>query len=286
MAPDPRHVRAQTRVAAVAETRARAATASLDGMTPQLQLSGQRVLVTGATGGLGRVIAAEFLAHGAAVALQGRDGTALDALREDLLRAVDGGPSDVPNHLHTIPADLLGGSASEAVHRAAEALDGLTGVVNCAGMQPVASFHDIDAVAFDEMLRLNVGAAHETTRAAATRGCDWVTHIASIEAIRPASGHSHYATSKAALVMHARAAALELAPMRVNAVSPGLIHRDHIDTDWPEGVASWRAQAPLGRLVLPEDVANACLFLATPYASAVTGHNLVVDAGMMTTPGW
>jgi 3-oxoacyl-[acyl-carrier protein] reductase len=88
--------------------------------------------------------------------------------------------------------------------------------------------------------------------------------------------------------MHARAAAIEYGPLgiRVNTVSPGLIARPGLEEDWPEGVGRWLAAAPLGRLGTGMDVANACLFLASPIASWITGHNLVVDGGMSAHPAW
>jgi glucose 1-dehydrogenase/3-oxoacyl-[acyl-carrier protein] reductase len=88
--------------------------------------------------------------------------------------------------------------------------------------------------------------------------------------------------------MHARSAALELGPhgIRVNAVSPGLVRRDGLVEAWPEGVARYETAAPLGRLVEADEVADACVFLASPMAAAVTGHNLVVDAGVLCHPTW
>jgi NAD(P)-dependent dehydrogenase (short-subunit alcohol dehydrogenase family) len=116
----------------------------------------------------------------------------------------------------------------------------------------------------------------------------WMTHIASIEASRPAMAHAHYSAAKAGLVMHARAAALELgsAGIRVNTVSPGLVERPGLEEAWPEGVSSWRAHAPLGRLATPADIGNACVLLASPAASFITGQDLAVDGGMLATPGW
>jgi 3-oxoacyl-[acyl-carrier protein] reductase len=115
-----------------------------------------------------------------------------------------------------------------------------------------------------------------------------VTHIASIEAGRSAPGHAHYSASKAAVVAHARAAALEYGPhrIRVNTVSPGLIDREGLAEDWPEGLERWVRKAPLGRLGRPEDVADACVFLASPLASWITGHDLAVDGGMSARPTW
>ena len=85
-----------------------------------------------------------------------------------------------------------------------------------------------------------------------------------------------------------RSPAAEYAPqrIRVNSVSPGLIERPGIESQWPEGVASWTERAPLGRLGTPTDVANACLFLASPLASWITGHDLVVDGGISATPAY
>jgi NAD(P)-dependent dehydrogenase (short-subunit alcohol dehydrogenase family) len=84
--------------------------------------------------------------------------------------------------------------------------------------------------------------------------------------------------------MYTRAAAFELGKegIRVNVLSPGLIWREGLEEAWPEGVSSYREAAPLGRLGRFEDVADACLFLASPAARWITGANLVVDGGVMT----
>ncbi len=115
-----------------------------------------------------------------------------------------------------------------------------------------------------------------------------VTHIASIEASRPAPLHAHYSASKAAVVMHARAAALEYGPfgIRVNTVSPGLIDREGLGEAWPDGVRKWREAAPVGRLGRAEDVGDACVFLASGLASWISGHDLVVDGGVSARPTW
>jgi 3-oxoacyl-[acyl-carrier protein] reductase len=88
--------------------------------------------------------------------------------------------------------------------------------------------------------------------------------------------------------MHARAAALEYGPagIRVNTVSPGLIDRDGLEADWPDGVSRWHAAAPLGRLGRTSDIGDACVFLASSLAGWITGHDLVVDGGMSARPGW
>src|SRR5690606_37907428 len=104
----------------------------------------------------------------------------------------------------------------------------------------------------------------------------------------PAPWHGPYATSRAALLMFTKAAALEFGAygIRVNSVCPGLIHRDGIEEGWPEGVARWQNAAPLKRLGRPEDIADACLFLASDAARWITGADLVVDGGVMVHPTW
>lgn len=115
-----------------------------------------------------------------------------------------------------------------------------------------------------------------------------IVHVASIEGTQPAPLHGHYAAAKAALIMHARAAALEWGSerIRVNVVSPGLIDRPGLGDDWPEGVQRWLAAAPLGRLGTPEDVGDACVFLCSDLSRWVSGANLVVDGGVLTHPTW
>jgi NAD(P)-dependent dehydrogenase (short-subunit alcohol dehydrogenase family) len=84
--------------------------------------------------------------------------------------------------------------------------------------------------------------------------------------------------------MFTKSAANELGPqgIRVNAVAPGLIWKEGIEVEWPDGVQRWLKAAPLGRLGMPEDVADACLFLASPAARWITGASLLVDGGVMT----
>jgi NAD(P)-dependent dehydrogenase (short-subunit alcohol dehydrogenase family) len=113
-----------------------------------------------------------------------------------------------------------------------------------------------------------------------------IVNVTSIQAFAPAGGLAHYSAAKAGLEMLTRSAAFELGPsgIRVNAVAPGLIWREGLETAWPEGVARYLAAAPLRRLGQPEDVADACLFLASPASRFVTGATLVVDGGVLAGP--
>ena len=249
-------------------------------------LTGFAVLVTGASGNLGSGIARRFAAAGAAVAVHyHRDEESARALTAEL--AAPGRPAVA------LGADLTDPDAgNRLVTSAAERLGGLTTLVNNAGVQPVTPLAELDAAEWQRVLDGNVTGVFACTQAAAalmaTTGGGSITHIASIEGTQPAFGHAHYNAAKAAVIMHARAAALEYGRLgiRVNTVSPGLIDRAGLDRDWPEGVSRWQASAPLGRLGTPSDIGDACVFLASPLARWITGHDLVVDGGVSVHPTW
>ncbi|MER6802976.1 MULTISPECIES: SDR family NAD(P)-dependent oxidoreductase [Streptomyces] len=259
-------------------------------------LEGQVALVTGAGGGIGRGIALRFAEEGAAVALHCR--TAVSSARgaADRIRAA-GGEAVV------LRADLTDEDACRRlVAEAAEWGGGrLTALVNSAGVQPVRELAGMTAAEWREVVDTNVTSVFACTQAAAELMRDQrererggraqggsITHVASVEAHSPAPGHAHYCASKAAVVMHARAAALEYGPwgIRVNTVSPGLIEREGLADAWPEGVRRWRQASAVGRLGRPEDAGDACVFLASRLASWVTGHDLVVDGGVSARPTW
>ena len=255
---------------------------SLASPASMLDLSGMVVAVTGAGGGIGRGIARRFSEAGASVVAHTRT-TDLEPLLESL-----------PGPAAEVAADLRSPEGPRHVVEAAVASFGrLDALVNNAGVFSGASMAEMTDGEWQEMLDVNLTAVHRLTQAAAThlmtRGAPGsIVHIASIEGSQPAAFHGHYSVSKAGVIMHARSAALEFGAhgIRVNTVSPGLIHRPGIEEQWPEGVARWRAAAPLERLGDPEDVADACLFLASPLARWITGANLVVDGGVLAHPTW
>lgn len=247
-------------------------------------LAGTVALVTGASGTIGAGIATRFAAAGSAVAVHHHHGTdRAAAVVERITRA--GGTA------RAFAADLTAqDSCRDLVHAVADWRGGLDALVNNAGIQPVTPLADLTAADWRALFDANVTSAFSCTQAAADvmRGNGSITHIASIEASQPAFGHAHYSAAKAALVMHARAAALEYGPrgIRVNTVSPGLVDRPGLAGDWPDGVRRWQAAAPLRRLGEPEDIGDACVFLASPMAAWLTGHDLVVDGGVSVHPTW
>jgi 3-oxoacyl-[acyl-carrier protein] reductase len=248
-----------------------------------LDLTGTATLVTGASGGIGRGIALRFAEAGSAVAVHYHRDHARAAAVVTEIEAAGG-------NAVAIAADLTDDAACHSLVRAAATWAGrLDTLVNNAGIQPVEPLPGMPVSAWREMLATNLTSAFSCTQAAAeVMSSGSVIHIASIEASQPSPGHAHYSSAKAALVMHARNAALEYGPrgIRVNTVSPGLIDRPGLVEDWPEGVDRWHRAAPLARLGTPTDVANACVFLASPLATWITGHDLVVDGGVSSHPTW
>jgi NAD(P)-dependent dehydrogenase (short-subunit alcohol dehydrogenase family) len=236
-----------------------------------LDLDGVVAVVTGASGNIGAGIARRLHEAGASVVAHGR-------------RA----PDELGERATSVLGDVER-DAAEICTTAVDTFGRLDIVVNNAGIQPVAPLESLGREEVAEMLRINVAGVAAMTREAAARmpAGGAIVNVASIEGIQPASGHSHYAASKAAVIMHTRAAALELGPkgIRVNCVSPGLIDAPGLEA-WPEGVARWHAAAPLHRLGTPGDVADAVLFLVSPGARWISGANLVVDGGVLAHNTW
>lgn len=252
-----------------------------------LSLRRQRALVTGGSGNIGRGIALRLAEAGADVVVHchaDRDGAS------DTIAAV----TKLGRNATAVQSDL--GDAGEVAEMFRK-LDGdgtpVTRVVNNAGTYPVQPFIEIQGEEWRRVVSANLDSAANVSAEAIRRWCGngiagAIVNVASIEATDPAMGHSHYAASKAGLLMLTRSLALEYGRngIRVNAVSPGLIAREGIEQNWPEGVASWHEHAPLDRMGDPADVADAVLFLLAPASRWITGVNLVVDGGMSCVPRW
>jgi NAD(P)-dependent dehydrogenase (short-subunit alcohol dehydrogenase family) len=250
-------------------------------VTSLLDFAGRVAVVTGAGAGLGQAIARRFAQAGARVIVHYRS-------------SADGADAVVDaigaSHAVAVQADLSEDDGAAAlIARSVEAFGRVDVLVNNAGWYPLNRLLDMTAAEWDAVIVANLRSAFLCTQAFARRvstqaGGGAIVNVTSIEAENPAPMHSHYTAAKAGLAMLTRAAAGELGALgiRVNAIAPGLIWREGIEQAWPDGVQRWLRSAPLGRLGLPEDVADACLFLASPGARWITGASLTVDGGVMT----
>jgi NAD(P)-dependent dehydrogenase (short-subunit alcohol dehydrogenase family) len=247
-----------------------------------LNLQNKVVLVTGSSSGIGVGIARRLHEAGANVVLHCSNNRAgAEAVAKELGERVHIVQGDVQRDAERLCAEVVAKFGR------------LDALVNNAGIQPVKMLLEQTPQDIQEMLRVNVEGVMTLTKVAATQMIKQgnggaIVNISSIEGLQPALAHSHYTTSKAAVLMHTRSSALELGRhgIRVNAVAPGLIDKEGLGTAWPEGVARWRAACPLGRLGTPEDIGDAVLFLISDMARWVTGATLVVDGGVLTNNTW
>ncbi|MCO1655499.1 SDR family oxidoreductase [Pseudonocardia humida] len=245
---------------------------------PPWGLEGRAVLVTGGGRGIGRTIATRFLGAGADVVVCGRTEPAV--LPEAGGRTATFVAADVRE------ADR----AAAAVRAAADALGGLDVLVNNAGGAPAAPAATMSPRFFDRVLALNLHGAFYTAQAAHAvlreRGGS-IVNIGTISAHDPSPGTAAYSVAKAGLLMLTRALALEWAPaVRVNHVTvgqvatPGMVDWYASDAEPGEAVlARLDRTVPAGRMASPDDVAAACLYLASPLAGYVSGADLAVTGG-------
>jgi NAD(P)-dependent dehydrogenase (short-subunit alcohol dehydrogenase family) len=248
-----------------------------------LDFSNQVVIVTGSGSGLGQGLALRFAEAGARVVVHYR--TSAEGAVGVVDQIVSTGGEAV-----AVKADLATEAGGQTlIQTALRAFDRVDVLINNAGQYPRASVLDMTVAEWDEVLNAGLRSAFVCTQAFARqikkqKSGGAIVNITSIEAENPAPDHSHYNAAKGGLLMYTRSCALELAALniRVNSVAPGLIWREGIEQAWPDGVGRWQRTAPLKRLGQPEDVADACLFLASAGARWITGASLTVDGGVLT----
>ncbi len=242
-----------------------------------IDLSGRTALVTGSTRGIGRAIAESLTAAGARVAVVGRDqGKAADAAAAIGVTA-QGFAADVGD-----PASI-----AALVNDVEKAFGQIDILVNNAGLTRDNILFRIKDDDWDTVLDANLRGAFLAIRAA-SRGMikrRWgrIINIASIVGITGNKGQANYAASKAGLIGLTKSVAKELGSRNVlvNAVAPGFIETDMTAAMTPEARAALSGQIPLERLGSPRDIAGVVTFLASDYASYITGQTLVVDGGMV-----
>jgi NAD(P)-dependent dehydrogenase (short-subunit alcohol dehydrogenase family) len=247
-------------------------------------LQGQAAIVTGASSGLGEMMAHGLAAAGCAVLLAAR--------RRERLAAVAGAIAAAGGRAVARPADLRDpGHAEALVAAAAEAFGRLDGVVLNAATSTISPAADQDPADFDDVLRVNVGAQAALAGAAAramiaARSGGWMILMSSILGRKAGTGPgvAAYAASKIAVEGLTRELARQWAPhgIRVNALAPGYFPTE---MNAPMTADPGRREAlvgriPLGRAGEAADIAGVAVFLASRAAGYVTGQVLPLDGGM------
>ncbi len=244
-------------------------------MDNPFNFAGKTVIVTGGGKGIGRGISERFLEAGAKVLICGRNepetlpcGGGLQAS----FFACDVGDVE---------------QIQACVDRAVELFGTVDVLINNAGGAPHADAATVSPRFSEAIIRLNLIAplnfAQAANRVMQTQDSGGsIVNIASVSTIRPSPGTAAYGAAKAGLVNLGGSLAVEWAPkVRVNAVIVGLTRTEqaHLHYGDEAGIAAVGATIPLGRMAVPEDIGNACLFLASPAASYVSGTSFAVHGG-------
>jgi NAD(P)-dependent dehydrogenase (short-subunit alcohol dehydrogenase family) len=251
---------------------------------PPFDFSGATALVVGGASGLGNAMAGALAAHGARVCVAARTA---DRARQaaDRITAIARG------ECLCAVADLADEASVRALGGEVDRLfEGRLNIaVNCAGINIRNPIERISLAEWESVQRTNSTGAFLFAREMLPRfrraGWARLIHVASIFGSRSYRGRTSYASSKGALVQLTRTLAIEWAKERitVNAISPGPIFTDMTRPilDDPAAYQEFCANIPLGRFGEPEEVVTACLFLASPASSYVTGADIAVDGGWL-----
>jgi 3-oxoacyl-[acyl-carrier protein] reductase len=239
-------------------------------------LSGKTALVTGASGGLGSAIARGLHDQGAQVVLSGT--------REEALRAL---AAELGERGHVIPANLADADSVDGLIGQAEALAGPVDIlVSNAGLTRDGLLLRMKDEDWETVIRVNLEAYFRLSRAAMRgmmkRRYGRIIGIASVVGVTGNPGQANYAASKAGMIGFSKALAQEVAArnITVNCVAPGFIASpmtDVLNETQREAILS---RIPAGRLGQGEEIAAACVYLASSEAAYVTGQTLHVNGGM------
>jgi NAD(P)-dependent dehydrogenase (short-subunit alcohol dehydrogenase family) len=241
------------------------------------RLDGQRILVTGASKGIGREAALALAEAGAEVVCAARSAAELDSLVAEI--AARGGAA------RALPLDVTDTAAMREAVAQAGPFDAL---FNNAGLNRPLPMLEVDDATFDWLFAVNVRAAYMVAQAvvrgmvgAGKRGA--IVHTSSQMGHVGGPRRTVYCATKHAIEGLTKAMAVELAPqgIRVNAVAPTFVLTEltRAWADDPAWMADIRARIPLDRVGMPRDIAGAVVFLCSPAASMITGHSLLVDGG-------
>ena len=245
-------------------------------------VKGKNVLITGASRGIGKGIAKAFAQHGANVAFTYSSSAGpAEELEQELTalgvkaKAYQSNAADFES-AQQLAADVLQDFGSIDV------------LINNAGITKDNLLMRISEEDFDKVIEVNLKSVFNMTKAVQRTMLKQrhgsLIHMSSVVGVKGNAGQSNYAASKAGIIGFSKSIALELGSrnIRSNVIAPGFIETEMTGKLPEDVVAQWRAGIPLKRGGSPNDVANACLFLASDLSTYITGQVINVDGGMLT----
>ena len=245
-------------------------------------LEGKIAIITGATRGIGHGIATSFAKQGCNLAFTyNSSGDAAKVLETELNRLGVRAKAYRSNAANFI-------EAQELVDQVIKDFGTVNVLVNNAGITKDNLLMRIMEEDFDKVIEVNLKSVFNMTKAIQRtflkQRSGSLIHMSSVVGLKGNAGQSNYAASKAGIIGFSKAIALELGSrnIRSNVIAPGFIETEMTDQLAEDVVQKWRDGIPLKRGGKPEDVANACIFLASDLSNYITGQVLQVDGGMLT----
>ena len=245
-------------------------------------LENKTLLITGASRGIGRGIATVFAEHGANVVFS--FSSSLDAA------------NSLEKELQSLGVQAKGYQSNaadfdqtqELVKKVLTDFSTIDVLINNAGITKDNLLMRISEQDFDKVIEVNLKSVFNLTKAVQRtmlkQRYGSIINMSSVVGVKGNAGQSNYAASKAGIIGFSKSIALELGSrnIRCNVIAPGFIETEMTSKLSEEVVAGWRAGIPLKRGGTPNDVANACVFLASDLSSYITGQVINVDGGMLT----
>lgn len=245
-------------------------------------LENKTALITGASRGIGRGIAIAFAKQGANVAFTFN--ASVEAAKELEKELESYGVKARGYQSNAAKFD----AAQELVQEVLKDFGSLEILINNAGITRDNLLMRISEEDFDKVIEVNLKSVFNLTKAVIRpmmkQRQGSIINMSSVVGVKGNAGQTNYAASKAGILGFTKSVALELGSrnIRCNAIAPGFIETEMTAKLDPKTVDDWRNAIPLKRGGSPEDVANACIFLASDLSSYVTGQTLNVDGGMLT----
>jgi 3-oxoacyl-[acyl-carrier protein] reductase len=245
-------------------------------------LENKTALITGATRGIGKGIAEVFAKHGANVAFTYNSSVEAATSLENELKSYGVKAKGYQSNAANFDA------AQELAKNVLEEFGSIDVLINNAGITKDNLLLRISEEDFDKVIEVNLKSVFNLTKAVIRpmmkqrKGS--IINMSSIVGVKGNAGQTNYAASKAGIIGFTKSVALELGSrnVRCNAIAPGFIETEMTAALPEETVSAWREAIPLKRGGSPEDIANACVFLASDMSAYITGQTLNVDGGMLT----